>query len=345
MDKILVTGGSGFFGQILLRYLTGEGYECINVDIVPSEFEHSSVIHYQEDIRNFSGLDRIAGQHKITAIIHCAAILGHGINSKKVLWSTNVEGTENIARLAKKYGIKKVVFTSSNCLWGNRFDRPIVEEDAPCPVELYGKTKLEGEKILLACGEWFDSVIIRCPTIIDSGRLGLLGILFQFIYENRKIWVVGKGNNFYQFIYAEDLADACLKSVHHKGTEIFNIGSDNVKSFNAVYSYVIEKAGSKSRIKSLPKKLTLFGMKVAFKLRLSPMGPYHYKMIAESFIFDTAKIKKVLGWKPSLTNEEMLYKAYCYYHENKNEIDGRKGVSPHRKVENMRIIHLLRWFS
>lgn len=345
MDKILVTGGSGFFGQILLKYMTNAGYECINVDIVTSEFLHTNIIHYQEDIRNFSALDKIADQYKITAIIHCAAILGHGINSKKVLWSTNVDGTENIALLAKKYNIKKVIFTSSNCLWGNKFGRPIVEDDAPCPVELYGKSKWEGEKILLSHREWFDSIIIRCPTIIDSGRLGLLGILFQFMYENRKIWVVGNGDNFYQFIYAEDLANACLKAISYNGTEILNIGSDNVKSFNEVYSYVIKKANSKSRIKSLPKKFTLFGMKVAYKLRLSPMGPYHYKMIAESFVFDTSKIKKILDWKPSLTNEEMLYKAYCYYHENKNEIDSRKGVSPHRKVENMRIIHLLRWFS
>lgn len=345
MDKILVTGGSGFFGQILLKYLTQLGYECINIDIVTSEFVHPNIIHYQQDIRDLGALDQIVAGYKIAAIIHCAAILGHGINSKKVLWTTNVDGTENIACLAKKHHIKKVIFTSSNCLWGNKFNRPIVEEDTPCPVELYGKSKWEGEKILLKYQEWFDSIIIRCPTIIDSGRLGLLGILFQFMYENRKVWVVGDGNNYYQFIYAEDLAHACLKSLSYNGTEVFNIGADHVKSYNDVYGYVIEKAGSKSKIKSLPKKLTLFGMKVAFMLRLSPMGPYHYKMIAESFIFDTTKIKSKLDWNPTLTNEEMLYKAYCYYHEHKDEIENREGVSPHRKVENMRIIHLLRWFS
>lgn len=345
MDKILVTGGSGFFGQVLLKYLTDRGYECINIDIVTSEFEHPHVISYQQDIRNLEEMEAIVSQYSISAIIHCAAILGHGFHSKKVLWSTNVDGTKNIALLAKKFNIKKVVFTSSNCLWGNKFDRPIVEEDTPCPVELYGRTKCEGEKILLSHQADFDSVIFRCPTIIDAGRLGLLGILFQFIYENRKVWVVGTGKNIYQFIYAEDLANACLKAIHFNGTEVFNIGADHVKSYNEVFGYVIEKAGSRSTVKRLPRNLTLFGMRVAFKLRLSPMGPYHYKMIAEDFIFDTNKIKKILNWQPTLTNEEMLYKAYCYYHEHKNDIDNRKGVSPHRKVEKMGIINILRWFS
>lgn len=345
MEKIIVTGGSGFFGQILLRGLSEAGFECINIDIVKSEFEHTGVIQYQTDIRDYNLIDQIFSQYNIKAICHCAAILGHGINDRTNLWTTNVDGTTNISKLAKKHKIKKVIFTSSNCLWGKSFDRPIVEEDEPFPVEVYGKSKLEGEKILLANQESFNSIIFRCPTIIDSGRLGLLGILFQFMYENRKIWVVGGGDNFYQFIYAGDLADAFIKTIDFEGTEVFNIGSDNVKSFNEIYRYVILNAQSKSKIAVLPRNLTLLAMRAAFMLKLSPMGPYHYKMIAESFIFDTAKIKRILGWKPTLTNEEMLYKAYCYYHENKYTIENRTGVSPHRKVEKMGIINILRLIS
>ena len=53
-------------------------------------------------------------------------------------------------------------------------------------------------------------VTLRCPTIIDSGRLGLLAILFEFIEDGKKVWVVGDGSNRYQFIYAQDLASACI---------------------------------------------------------------------------------------------------------------------------------------
>ena len=80
-------------------------------------------------------------------------------------------------------------------------------------------------------------------------------------------------------------------------------------------------------------------------LRISPLGPYHYKMIAEDFIFDTRKIKGNLGWQPTLTNEEMLWRAYEYYAGNRREIEARKDVSAHRKAASMGVIRLLKWVS
>ena len=80
-------------------------------------------------------------------------------------------------------------------------------------------------------------------------------------------------------------------------------------------------------------------------LGLSPLGPYHYKMIAEDFEFDTAKIKRELHWQPTLTDEEMLWKAYEYYHDHAREIHERKEASAHRKCSPMGIIRLLKWFS
>jgi dTDP-D-glucose 4,6-dehydratase len=68
-------------------------------------------------------------------------------------------------------------------------------------------------------------------------------------------------------------------------------------------------------------------------------------MIAEDFSFDTNKIKGVLGWRPTLTNEEMLWRAYEYYSDNRREIEARKDVSAHRKAANMGVIRLLKWVS
>ena len=189
-----------------------------------------------------------------------------------------------------------------------------------------------------------NSVIFRCPTIMDEGRLGLLGILFEFIDENRKLPMVGDGKNKYQFIYAKDLAEACILALDYNKTEIFNIGSDHVKSFNEVYNYVFEHSGSKSKLWHLPKKLMILGMKICSKLHISPLGPYQYKMIAENFVFDTSKIKNKLNWKPTLSNEEMLLKSFNYYHKNKEEIKNRKNVSAHREVAKMGIIKVIKWF-
>ena len=157
--------------------------------------------------------------------------------------------------------------------------------------------------------------------------------------------VVGDGKNHYQFIYAKDLADACLKAMDYGESDVFNIGSDNVKTFNEVYQYVIDAGKSKSRIAHLPRGLTVFGMKVCFALGISPLGPYQYKMITSSFVFDTTKIKEKLGWRPTKSNEEMMLAAYEYYHKNKDEILKRKDVSAHSSVAKMGVIRLLKWLS
>jgi nucleoside-diphosphate-sugar epimerase len=210
---------------------------------------------------------------------------------------------------------------------------------------LYGKSKLAGEQLLQEFTADLDVVVLRSPTIMDAGRLGLLAILYEFIDDHKTVWVVGKGDNRYQFIYADDLATACIQAAAYGKSDLFHIGSDNVKTMREVYEAVIRASGSRSRVRSLPKASTIAAMMLAHKLRLSPLGPYHYKMIAESFVFDTARIKERLGWRPTLTNEEMLLKAYDYYARNRAEIAARTDVSAHRKPAAMGIIRMLKWIS
>jgi nucleoside-diphosphate-sugar epimerase len=108
---------------------------------------------------------------------------------------------------------------------------------------------------------------------------------------------------------------------------------------------VIREAGSKSKVRSLPKGPTLGLMRLAHHLHLSPLGPYHYRMIAEDFVFDTTRVKQQLGWKPTLTNSQMLERAYRYYAERRNEIEERENVSAHSKPAAMGLIRVLKWFS
>ncbi len=341
---VLVTGGAGFFGEILKRNLLKQGFTVVSIDLEKDDFQHPSLVAYQGDIRDKKLLSRLMQKYNFNAIFHLAAILAHAVKDKNELWTSNVEGTRNLAELADRYNIKKIIFTSSNCLWGESFARPVKEEDQPKPIEIYGQSKLEGEKILLEHKN-IKSVIIRCPTIIDAGRLGLLAILFEFIDEGRRVWVVGGGDNEYQFIYAQDLVDACIKALDYNKTSVLNIGSDDVKSFKEVYNYVIKKTGTNARVANFPRWIAIPAMKLAYALKLSPLGPYQYKMIAENFVFDTSKIKKELNWKPTLTNEEMLYKAYQYYHDNLRDIKNRSDVSAHKQAAKMGVIRLLKWIS
>jgi UDP-glucose 4-epimerase len=344
MKTVLVTGGAGFFGGIVKRHILEQGHRCISVDLVRDEDDYPNLVKHQFDIRNAPKLRALFEADPIDGVIHCAAVLAHTGADKKFLWTSNVDGTGNVMDAMRRYGVQHMVFTSSNCLWAESMGRPVREDDAPNPAEIYGHSKLAAERVIR---EYTDltAVIIRCPTIIDFGRLGLLAILFEFIHDGRRVWTVGKGSNKYQFIYAGDLTSACMLALDYPTSETFNIGSDDVKSLAATYEYVVHHARSNSRVASLPQRSTLTAMKLAHLLKVSPLGPYHYKMIAEDFIFDTTRIKTRLGWSPTLTNEQMLWRAYQYYSENRSEIEKRRDVSAHRQPAKMGVIRLLKWMS
>lgn len=345
MKKVLITGGSGFFGDVLKERLLAEGIQCVNVDLVDDPRTHPNLVSIKGDIRDIGLMGRLFSEYRFDAVFHCAALLAHSVKDEKELWSCNVEGTRNIARLACKYGVPKVVYISSNCLWAESFKAPVTEEETPRPVEIYGRSKLESEKILLDRSNCFDAVIFRSPTIVSAGRLGLLAILFEFVEEGRIVWMVGDGSNRYQFIYACDLADACVKALDYGGSGVFNIGSENVKTVKEVYGSLIKYAGTGARTASLPKRPGLLLLKAAHRLGVSPLGRYHYMMICSDFIFDTAKVRRELGWRPTKMNEEMLCEAYGYYRNNREEIMERRDVSAHRTPAKQGIIRLLKAVS
>ena len=345
MATALITGAAGFFGDLLKKDLLSEGFRVVGIDLEADTYQHPAYEATRGDIRDVQLIDKLCRETRFDAVIHCAAILAHAVKDRDFLWTSNVDGTRNVAEAAKKHRIPRVIFTSSNCLWAKNFGRPVTEEDWPEPMEIYGRSKWEGEKILARHADDFIAITFRCPTIMDEGRLGLLAILFEFIDEGRKVWVVGGGDNVYQFIYAADLIAACKLAMRHRESAVFNIGSDNVRSFHDVYSYVIARAGTKSTVASLPKRPTLLAMKLAYHLKMSPLGPYQYKMIAEDFVFATGKIKAALNWRPTLTNEQMLHRAYEYYHRNAAAIKNIKSGPAHRQAADMGVIRLLKWLS
>jgi nucleoside-diphosphate-sugar epimerase len=348
LREVLVSGGSGFFGGVLKRRLLAEGFAVTNIDLVRDEEAHPALLSVQGDIRDAALLARLFAEHRFEAVFHCAAMLAHDVTDEKMLWTSNVDGTRLLAEAAVAADVRKFVFISSNCLWGEDLGHPVAENEAPTPVEIYGRSKLAGERMLeelRRAHPQLQVVTLRSPTIIDEGRLGLLAILFEFIEDGKKVWVVGSGDSHYQFIFAQDLATACLECLNYGASNLFHIGSDDVPTMRAMYESVIRAAGSGSRVASLPKAPTIAAMKLAHRLGISPLGPYHYRMIAESFVFDTSRIKRELGWQPTLTNQQMMLRAFEYYRVNRRAIHERTDVSAHSKAAPMGVIRLLKWLS
>jgi UDP-glucose 4-epimerase len=305
--RYLVTGGAGFFGSQLVADIAQKGQEVVILDRVMDADLAQRFPFTHVDLRDLAAVKGVFQQYgPFDGVFHIAAMLAHAIKDKRDLVDSNVTGTRNIVEAAVAAGTKHLVFTSSNCVIGKPDSQPVKEDDRPNPLEIYGVTKWDGEKVLAEYKDRINITMIRCPTIMGGGRLGLLSILYEFIHEGRKVWILGDGSNRYQFIAAPDLIDALERGIMADGFHLYNIGSDNVPTLRELYESVIAAAGTKARVARLPKAPAVASMRALHMLGMSPLGPYHYKMLDERFVFDTTPIKNELGWRHTKKNTQML---------------------------------------
>ena len=339
--RIIVTGSAGYFGGVIAESLSSAGHTVVGLDRLTHRGCPPFTPHVV-DIRQRDDVSRIFQEFKPEVVVHAAAVLAHERPSREDLWTSNVEGTEVLAECARTTGVTHFVFISTNCLWGVDLGRPVTTSDQPKPVEVYGESKAAAESVLAKFANDMTVTVFRSPTIVSSGRLGLLGLLFQFIEEDRKLPVVGSGQNRYQFVYGPDYASAIHLAIEKKVGGTFNVGSLNVPSVAEMYRSLIDRSGSRSRLLHVPQGLTVFALKVLHAMRLSPLGPYQYNMLGASFEFDIEDTRRQLGWEPTRTNTEMLNEAFDFYRSDSRD-DGTD-VSAHSRVAAGGILSLLRHF-
>ncbi|MCX6787216.1 MAG: NAD(P)-dependent oxidoreductase [Candidatus Kaiserbacteria bacterium] len=349
--KILITGGVGFLGSHLVKYLL----EKTDSDIVIfDQLEESSkensdrVTYYKGNIFSPEDVNDVFQTYgPFVVVYHLAASMPDKSVSDDFLWKTNVTGTEIVAACALRNKARSFIFTSSNVLYGIPKKLPTTEETPAGPLEIYGKSKVEAEKILRTFKGKMDIQIFRCPVVTGLGRLGLQAILFEFISEDRNAYVLGDGSNQYQFADAVDVCAALEKASHSEGFDIYNIGSDEILSLKEIYQKVIDFAGSESKIISIPKKPALFMLSVLNRLNISPLGVYQYTMYGRSLYADTTKIKSKLNWKPEKTNAGSFIENYTWYKANKGkfvDVDSNS-ASSNRSLPRTGIFKLLKILS
>lgn len=337
--KVIVTGSSGFYGSILVKFLEKNGLETLGLDINQNkklkEFKTKEV-----DLRNYAATIKVIPRVKYNAIIHLATLIDFGVKNQEKMYGNNVETTKSVIKLAKKLKIKKIIFTSSNSIFLGSKETYITDQSIPRPLDAYGQSKLDSEKLLSEVNKKKVIHILRCPNIVDAGRMGMLTILFELLRNNSTIWMVGDGRIKHQCLYANDLNDAILKLLNNNHSSILNIGSENVPSFLELYQYLIKKTKSKSKIRSLPKFLVIPILKMLYFFRLSPLGPYQFRMLSCDFIFDISKIKNKIKWRPTKNNKEILYLAYKYYINNQIKIIAK---NTNNSSINMKLLFILKY--
>ena len=349
--KVLITGGVGFIGTHLVHYLLEKGDNEITVfDRLENQFTNK-IKHVKYVVGDITSPDDVARVFSLcgpfAVVYHLASAMPDKAFSDKDLWKINVFGTANMVAESVKNGVKSFIFTSSNVAYGIPPKLPVTEETPLTPLEIYGKSKAQAEQELLSYRGKINIQIFRCPVVSGIGRLGLQAILFEFISENKNVYVLGDGSNKYQFVDADDVCVALEKATKQEGFDTYNIGADNVLSLKEIYEGVIKEAKSASHVTSLPKVPALFVLSLLDKLKISPLGVYQYTMIGRSLYMDTTKIKKKLAWKPKKTNLDTFLENYNWYIENKHSltrIDSGK-MSSNRSLPKMGIFSLLKMLS
>ena len=337
----LVTGGAGYFGEIVVRKLIAAGRRVRILDLNKPEGYPSSVETVVADIRNRAAVREACSG--VACVYHNVAQVPLA-KDKHLFWTVNRDGTESLLAAAQAAGARTVVYTSSSAVFGVPDRNPVNEQTKPRPREAYGRAKLEGEHLCTSYAQsGLDVTIIRPRTIVGHGRLGIFQILFEWVRQGQNVPVFGRGDNVYQFVLSDDLADACLLAARRAGPGVFNIGAESFGTMRETLEGLIRHAGSTSKVKSVPMGLFTLLMDVSSVLGLSPLGPYHSLMYGRSLYFDISKAKSELGWQPRYGNVEMICESYDWYLQNRERVLHQSGASAHRSAVRQGALRLLKF--
>ncbi len=340
--RALVTGGSGYFGSLLVRKMRDEGHEVAVLDVNDASDRPVDVMFHGVDIRDRRALmDCVRGY---THVFHNVAQVPLA-KDKRLFRSVNVDGTANILEASLAAGVRKFVYTSSSAVFGVPLSNPVLEDTPPEPGEAYGAAKLEGErKCHEVSARGLDVSIIRPRTILGHGRLGIFQILFEWIRKGLNVPVLGDGNNVYQFVHSDDLATACMLAAARPGPATYNIGAAEFGTMREALEGLCAHAQTGSKVRSVPMGLAVAGMKLTSVLGLSPLGAYHALMYGRSMYFDIGKAQRELAFTPRFTNAEMLRQSYDWYLMNASGAAAACGQSHHRSPVKQGVLSLFARF-
>ena len=304
----LVTGGSGFVGSNIARLLRQRGEDVRILDTWKDDGLSPDIEFVMADIND---RDAVARAMKGVAYVHHNVALVPLAKAGQRFWTVNVDGTKTALEAARAEGVRMFCHMSSSAVFGLPTEMPITDRTPLQPIEIYGRAKLAAEELVKQAGrEGMKVSVIRPRTIVGPGRLGIFEILFDWIKDGANIYIIGPGTYPFQFIHVDDLSEVSILSALKEKPGLFNAGTDRFGSLRQDLGALIAHAGSRSRIKSLPIPLAIGSLTLLDWLRLSPLGPWHYKTYHKPFYFDVQPTKDALGWSPQYDNVAILTRAY-----------------------------------
>lgn len=304
--KFAVTGGAGFIGSHLIRYLIDEGDDVIVIDnLNTGKLDNLSGVmdeinFIKGDIRDTKLLrDNL---RDVDGVFHEAALASVQESFTKVQEynEVNVHGTENILKTAKEYGFK-IVYASSSSVYGNPTKIPIQEDDPKNPINPYAQTKLDDEKLAAKYAKEGVRVIgLRYFNVFGERQSQqYAGVIKKFLKKARSgeaPIINGDGTQTRDFVYVGDVVRAnvlAMKSnVDHA---FFNVGTASTITVNELADLIVAEFG----------------------LNMKPVHGPGLPGDVHTTKADITLAKKMLNWEPRVEIRDWLKQAIA----EKNNLD------------------------
>jgi nucleoside-diphosphate-sugar epimerase len=327
-QRFLVTGGAGFLGINLIRYLLKKGEQVTSLDIAAFNYpEKNKITVVQGDIRDKKTVAK--AMQEVDIVVHCAAALP--LYKEADIYSTDITGSKNVIEEAFRKKVKRFIHISSTAVYGIPDHHPLYEDDKLSGVGPYGKSKIEAEE---TCAQYRKKgmcvTIIRPKSFVGPERLGVFALLYDWAKDGHNFPMIGSGNNRYQLLDVEDLCDAiylCATKDKKLVNDTFNIGAKEFTTMKEDYQAVLDKAGFGKKIIGFPAKPVILGLRILESLQLSPLYKWVYETASEDSFVSIEKAEKQLGFKPKYSNKQALLRNFKWYLDNLKSFENQSGVS------------------
>jgi nucleoside-diphosphate-sugar epimerase len=340
-----ISGGAGFLGLHMARRLVADGRAVRTLDLVALDDPglEGSVEELHGDVRDPAAARRLVDGADV--LVHAAAALPIR-GSREEIASVNVGGGATVLAAAGEAGVGRSIVISSTAVYGVPKVHPIGEDAPLVGVGAYGESKIEAERVCLEFARrGLDVVVVRPKTFIGPERLGVFEILFDWIHDGRRIYVLGDGGNRYQLLAVEDLVEAIMlaSTAERVSGLAINVGAESFGTVRSDLEALIDHVGSPSRLTTVPARPAELVLRALELAHLSPLAEWHYKTAHRDSFVDVSRARELLGWRARYSNAEALCRTYDWYLAHRETL-GRAGTT-HRAPWNQQALSLLKRVS
>ena len=261
--KVLLTGGAGFIGSHIIDKLLQENYDIVVVDNLSSGSlenlpQSEKIKFYQKDIF-LNDLTELFEIEKPEYCIHLAAQTSviKSVNEPVYDAQMNIISTLNLLHLCKKYNIKRFIAASTAAVYGTPKHLPIEESHPTEPISYYGLSKLTMEKYIQLSNipyTIFRFANVYGPRQASSQESGVVAIFNDKMLNNEPINIFGDGNQIRDFVYVEDIAQACVSSLKNNNTinQVLNYSTSIGVTINELFNLMKDIYNCSQDVNYLP---------------------------------------------------------------------------------------------